>query len=82
VEAAYDHDLLLDQAIEDAVRKTPQQESSYVFVDDRCSERVGSDHLQTRPERCQELFPKARALILVPPIRPFDTGGGGRSKDR
>ena len=82
VQAADDDGLAPNQAIEDAVWESAQEESPCVPVDDRCSQRVSSDHLQARTDRREELIPKTGALILIPPIRSFDVCGCCRSKDR
>jgi hypothetical protein len=82
VKTADDDELVLNQAIEDAVGEPPQEESPCVPVDYRCSQRVSDNHLEPRLDRSQELLPKTGTLVLVPPIRPFDIGCCCRSKDR
>ena len=82
VQAADDDDVLTHQTIDDAVGEVPQEESPCVPMHGWCSHRMSSDHLQAHLDRRQELLAKACALVLVPPIRPFDICGCCRPKDR
>ena len=65
VKAADDDDLVPHEAIEHAVGEPFREESPSVPVDDRCSQRVSGDHLKTRLDRCEDVFPKTGALILI-----------------
>jgi hypothetical protein len=82
VQTANHDDLVSHQTVEDAIWKTPQEETPCVPVDDRCSHRMNSNHLQACPNCREKLVPEAGALVFVLPIRPFDMRGCCRSKDR
>ena len=60
MKAADDDDVVLYEAIEHPIREPPQKESPRVPVDNRCSERMGGDHLKTRLDRCEKLLPQDR----------------------
>ena len=66
-----DH-MFADHAIEDRVRKPPNETPPSVSVSDGMCDGVHLDRAQRSPYRVEELVAQADLLLLVPPVRRLD----------
>src|SRR4029077_5977721 len=82
VYAGQHNDVLVGHNVEDAIRKSTEQDSSYITVDDRVREWIALDRFKTLIESGTELVTKVVTSVAVPRENTFDVRlRGGRKAE-
>ena len=77
-----DDHMFADHAIEDSVRKPPNETPPSVSVSDGMCGGVHLDRAQRSPYRVEELVAQPDLLLLVPPVRRLDIRSRGGPEDQ
>jgi hypothetical protein len=76
VDAGYHHDILLEDAIVQSIRKPGQQDPARIAVNDRVGLRLILKGRHSNVEGTTERRPQPRTLCFVPLERVFNVGLG------
>ena len=80
--ASHDNDLIVNNSIEKAVRKTAQIYTTGLTVNNREAFRLCHQRLNDGTHRCKKLVTKTALLGLIPSIGLFNVCSGRRAEDR
>jgi len=80
--AGHDYDLIVNNSVEKAVRKTTQIYTTCLTVKNRKAFRECHQRFNDAIHRCKKLVTKTRSLILIPAVGIFNVRGCSRPEDR
>jgi hypothetical protein len=80
--AGHHYDLIVNNSVEKAVRKTRQIYTACLTVNNREAFRVCHQRFNDRIHRYKKLFTKTRSLILIPAVGVFNVGSRSRPENR
>ena len=79
--ASHDNDLIVNNSVEKAVRKTAQIYTTCLTVNNREPFRVCDQGFNDGSHGCKKLVTKTGSLIPIPSVGIFNVRGGGRAED-
>jgi hypothetical protein len=80
VHASDHYELIVNNAVEKAVRKTRQIYTTGLTTNNRKAFRICRQRFDHGAHGCKKLVTKARSLLLVPSVRVFNVRGGSGSE--
>jgi len=78
--ASHHYDLIVNNSIENAVRKTTQIYATCLTVNNREAFRVCHQRFNDGIHHCKKLITKTRAVILIPSVGVFNVRGAAGRK--
>jgi hypothetical protein len=81
VHAGHHYDLIINNSVEKAVRKTTQVHTTCLTVNNRETFRICYQRFNDSIHRCKKLVTKTGSLTLIPSVGVFNVRGGSRPED-
>jgi len=76
MEATYEDDQIVEDAIEKAIREPPNEGPTCVAMDHWATLGIGNNNVNRATGVCEEFVPESAALALIPSIDRFEVRRG------